>query len=429
MQNEIYALIDINNAYASCERVFNPKLENRPVVVLSNNDGCAVARSAEAKALGVKMGQPKFEWQHLIQRHNIAVLSSNYALYAQFSHRFVEVLRQFVADSDIEQYSIDEVFIRLTDYTLIADITAYCREMKDLVLRWTGLPVSVGCGHSKTQAKLANYLAKKNSCFEGVCNLLSLDLTTIEMMLMQTPVQEVWGVGHQIAAKLGTMNIHSVIDLVTASPKFIGRHFSSLLERTVLELNGIACIQLEQVAPAKQQIICSRSFGRAVTGKDDVSEALTHFATNAHRKLRKQESCCRFIAVSIATNRFSKDKYCRFYTTIQLPDYTDDLFILNRAIMYALDNIWQSGHEYKRAGIVLFDIKPKKNCIPDLLINHASSQAKDQLNDTMDCISARFGRNAVMLGLSGKPGRNWSTIQAMKSPNYFSSFKELMEVN
>lgn len=428
MPREIYALVDINNAYVSCERVFNPKLNNRPVVVLSNNDKCAVARSSEAKALGIKMGQPYQQWKHLVSIHNIAVLSSNYALYAQFSERFMSVLSAFVAPSDIEQYSVDEVFIRLSDYTLISDLTDYGHEMKRRLLQWTGLPVCVGIGYSKTQAKFFNFLAKKNMCFDGVCNVADLDLACIEMMLMNTPVSEVWGVGHRIAARLEAFNITSVMQLVEANAKDMGRHFSSVLERTILELNGISCLEIEQITPDKQQIICSRTFGQTVTGKGDIKEALTHFTTNAHVKLRKQQSVCRLIAVSIATDRFDTANYSHFYTTIKLPDYSGDLLLLNQAVMYAVDKIWKDGQSYKRAGIILMDIKRKNYWVPELFIDPTGAEEREQLNDTVAAINQRYGRGSLMLGLSGKSGRIWSLQQNMKSPSYFSNFSELLVI-
>lgn len=429
MKERIFALVDVNNCYPSCERVYDPTLNNRPVIVLSNNDGCAVARSAEAKALGIKMGQPRHEWRHLEARHNIAVRSSNYALYAEFSSRFMDVLSQFVAPADIYQYSIDEVFIELTDYVTICDPTEYAKEMKDRVLMWTGLPVCVGVGRSLTQAKLANFLAKKNTAFNGVCNLLDYDPTSIETILMNTPAEEVWGVGSRIAARLGNMGINTITDLIAANPKMIGKQFNSMLERTVLELNGIPCFEFDHEPQDKQQIMCSRSFGQAVKTKHDVKEALTLFTTNAVKKLRDQGSCGKFVAVSISSNRFKQDKYVNFYRTVQLPDHTDDLFTINEAVMYATDNIFQPGHDYKRAGIMIFDIKSKNRCVPDLFADHSKREEREQLNSVFESVRDKFGKGSLMLGLSGRPDRTWSMNQGMKSPDYFSNFKELMVIN
>lgn len=428
MKDTVWAITDINNCYCSCERVFNPSLNNRPVIVLSNNDGCAVARSAEAKALGIKMGQPKHEWEHLIARHNIAVLSSNYALYGEFSHRFYSVIGQFVAPEDFEPYSIDEVFVRLDPYQNIYEYTAVGRQIKERIYKWLGLPVCVGIGRTKTQAKLANFIAKKNPCFGGVCNLMEADRSLIRKILVETPVDEVWGVGRRIAKRLEAMSIYTIMDLIRADAKVIGRHFSSVLERTVLELQGISCLQVEDLPADKQQIMSSRSFGQSISDKSLIKEALTHYTINAVDKLRAQNSYCRLVSVGVQTSWFDRENYFSPHLVVQLNDYTNDVFEINQAVTFAVDRIFKDGHKFKRGGIVLHDIIPKKAFMPNLFTDHSHRDERENLNQAFAKVNARFGRNTIMLGLSGKTDRAWSMKQAMRSQDYFSDAKQLMEV-
>ncbi len=235
-ENEIFALVDVNNCYVSCERVFNPALNDRPTIVLSNNDGCAVARSQEAKDLGIKMGVPVFQIKELIKQHNIQVLSSNFSLYGEMSKRFMELLGDYVAPGDQEVYSIDECFLKLTAYEHLFDLTVYAQDMRAKAWRWLGLPCCIGIGRSKTEAKIANHLAKKNKFFNGVCNLAHMDPCSTETLLAQVDVSEVWGVGRQNCKKLNTMGVQSVLDLINANPKEIKKQFSIVMEKTVLEL-------------------------------------------------------------------------------------------------------------------------------------------------------------------------------------------------
>lgn len=282
----VFALIDVNNCYVSCERIFNPALNGRPVLVLSNNDGCVVARSQEAKNLGIKMGVPVFQIKHLIKQHNIAVLSSNYALYGEMSRRFMKVLADFVAPHEQEIYSIDECFLELTAYQQLYDLSDYAQQMRERIKQWLGLPVSVGIGYSKTQAKIANHLAKKNPSFEGVVSWLSADYCILEDMLLNTEVGEVWGVGRQIRKQLNALNIQNVLDLIEADHKLIRRYFTIVTEQTVLELQGVACLNIEDVLPERKQIISSRSFGQPVTQIDELREAVTLFMLRAVERLR-----------------------------------------------------------------------------------------------------------------------------------------------
>ena len=273
-QNKIFALVDINNCYVSCERVFNPSLNNQPVIVLSNNDGCAVARSQEAKNLGIKMGVPLFQLKDLVEQHNITVLSSNYALYAEMSRRFIKVLAEFVTPQEQEIYSIDECFLDLTAYASNYDLTAYAHLILDRLSRWLGLPACIGIGRTKTEAKMANHIAKKNSYLKGVCNLVSMDYCSVEDLYRTIEVSEVWGIGRQHTKKLNSLSINTVLDFVCASPLMIKDQFSIVMQRTLLELQGISCIEIEQNPKSKKQIIASRSFGQKVYSCEDLKKQL-----------------------------------------------------------------------------------------------------------------------------------------------------------
>lgn len=260
MKEKIIALIDINNCYVSCERLFQPKLNDKPVIVLSNNDGCAVARSQEAKDLGIKMGVPLFQIKDIVEKHNVVVLSSNYAVYEEMSRRFTETIKTFVSEKDVEVYSIDETFVELTSYKN-QDLNLLVTLIKNTLLQWLGLPVCIGIGRSKTEAKMANHIAKKNKYLNGICNLVEMDPCSKEGLFQTIDVSEVWGVGRKHSKKLHSLNIKSVFDLAIADPAFIQSQFSVVMKRTVLELQGTACIELEEVAPDKKQIVSSRSFG------------------------------------------------------------------------------------------------------------------------------------------------------------------------
>ena len=243
--HNIYALVDINNCYVSCERIFNPSLNNKPVIVLSNNDGCAVARSQEAKDLGIKMGVPLFQIKDIVEQHQVQVLSSNYALYAEMSRRFMKVLSDFVSPKEQEIYSIDECFLDLTAHAENYDLTDYAQQIRQRIFSWLGLPVCIGIGRSKTEAKLANHIAKKNAYFNGVCNLVSMDPCSAETLHQAIDVGEIWGIGRKHSKKLNSLGIHSVMDFVLASPLMIRDQFSVVMHRTLLELHGLACIELE----------------------------------------------------------------------------------------------------------------------------------------------------------------------------------------
>jgi DNA polymerase V len=419
-----FALIDGNNFYVSCERVFNPSLENKPVVVLSNNDGCAVARSAEVKALGVKMGTPWFQMQDLAREHGIIALSSNYTLYADMSNRMMSVLRQYSPHQEV--YSIDECFLGLDG--MHQDLAAYGQQMRQQVRRWTGIPVCVGIGPTKTLTKLANHIAKKGAKWNGVCDLGALPEAELNALLASIEVGEVWGVGRRLREQLAEMHIHTVLALKQADPALIRRRFSVVLERTVLELRGISCMALEEVAPDKQQIVCSRSFGMAVLTLAELREAVSSYMTRATQKLRRQSSIAGAIHVFITTGPFrEKDPQYSQGITIPLPHASDDTSQLIRVALWALKRIYRPGFRYAKAGVMLMDLGPAGRRQPTLFTDDAAERRSATLMLTLDSINRKMGKDALFLASSGI-GKAWRMQQGNKSPCYTTSWKQLAQV-
>lgn len=353
-----YALVDANNFYVSCERVFAPKLRHRPVVVLSNNDGCCVARSEEAKALGIRMGQPYFEVRDLLRRHDGRALSSNYALYADMSRRLMTVIGQFSPEQEV--YSIDESFLRFTGFDQW-DLTEQGRRLRERVWQWTGLPVGVGIGATKTLAKFANRLAKRHPDFKGVgvCNLLDLSSARQHGYCAASPVDAVWGIGGRWAARLKAQGIQTVADLQGADLATLQRRFNVVLARTAMELNGIPCLSLEEAPPPRQQIIASRSFGIPVTEIAMLREAVASHTARAAAKLRHEGLAAGIIQVLIATNPFiPEEPQYHPACCVPLPIPTADTARLIRAALAGLSALYKEGYRYKRAGIVLLDLAP-----------------------------------------------------------------------
>jgi DNA polymerase V len=424
----MFALVDANNFYVSCERVFRPDLEHKPVVVLSNNDGCVVARSAEAKALGVKGGAPWFKWQPLARKHGIVAFSSNYALYGDMSNRVVYILRDF--SPDIETYSIDESFLRIDGVAhLYGGAMTMGQQIRSRIRQWTGLPVCVGIGPTKTLSKLANHLAKKHPEFAGVCDLFALSRQERCTWMNQTDVGEVWGVGRQLVGKLRSMGIHTVLDLRNASPKSMRTRFSVVLEHTCEELRGIPCLDLEEVAPPKQQILTSRSFGSSVEAWADLQEAVATFAARSAEKLRQQQSVAGAVLVFIRTNRHREDE--AQYTpsvTVPLPHSTDDTLILTSAAIRGLKAIYRKGFRYKKAGVLLAMISDKENRQASLFEEADDETKTTRLMAVMDTINQRYGKDTLYCGLSGR-GNAWAMRAENRSPRYTTRWDELPVVS
>jgi DNA polymerase V len=414
------ALIDGNNFYVSCERVFNPKLEGRPVVVLSNNDGCAVARSAEVKALGVKMGTPWFQMKDLAQKHGIIAMSSNYALYADMSNRMMSVLAQYSPDQEI--YSIDECFLGLDGFGHY-DLVEYGKTMRRQVLRWVGIPVCVGIAETKTLAKLANHCAKKGFAGEdGVCDFGRLSEVELSRLFSGIEVGEVWGVGRQISRKLGDMGITNVEGLRTADAKTLRDRFSVVLERTVAELNGVACIELEHDVQNKQQIMSSRSFGNYVHDLAPLREAVASYIAIAAEKLRRQRSLAGMVQVYIRTNphKETAPQYQKGLT-IPLPEATDDTLRLTRAALWGLKRIYQPGYAYQKAGVALLNLTDAATAQMSLF-----SKTKDnpQLMQVMDRINGIWGRGTLRSAAEGIQ-KGWKMKRERMSPCYTTDWEQV----
>lgn len=411
------ALIDVNNFYVSCERVFNPKLENKPVVVLSNNDGCAISRSNEAKELGIKMGTPWFKLKEFAKQENVTALSSNYTLYLDMSHRVMTLLSKFSPDQEV--YSVDESFLDLTSFKS-KDLIKYGQQIKTKIKQWSGLPVSIGIGSTKTLSKLANHIAKKNPSFKGVCNLNVMDEDTLETWMSHFPVSDVWGVGRSLAPKLNQLGIISVLDLKHADPDYIRQQFSIVLEKTVRELNGVMCIELKDIEEPNKEIIVSRSFGRRVRDKQELIEAVTSYTSRAAERMRKQNSVATSLYIYIRTSPHNDKKQYANGVNIPLFQPSDDTIVLTNAALLGLDYIYREGFDYQKAGITLCNLTSKDK-VQGNLFNNTISNSRMRV---MDTINQRW-KGKLRLGSEGIT-KEWEMKANFKSRNYTTNWDQLI---
>lgn len=420
------ALVDVNNFYVSCERVFNPSLEGKPVVVLSNNDGCAVARSNEVKALGVRMGEPWFKLKDLARQHGIVAYSSNYALYANMSNRVMKILSGFSPDHEV--YSIDECFLDLTGFQHL-DLTDYGQTIRQRIRQWTGLPVCVGIGPTKTLAKLANHIAKKNPEFNGVCDLNAMSAEASASWLSRIEAGEVWGIGRKLAPRLAEMGIHTVLDLKDADPVMMRTRFSVVMEKTIRELNGVVCIDLEEMAAPKKQIISSRSFGIAVTDLDSLMESVTLYISTAAEKLRRQQSYAGVVSVSIRTSPFNeRAPYYANSMSIPLPSPTDDTMRLVKAALWGLKRLYRPGYKYQKAGVMLTELVPSAGRQRGLFEETSATDVrKAKLMKVMDEVNRDMGKRTLIIASQGM-SQPWKMKQGNKSPSYTTKWAEIKEV-
>ena len=411
------ALIDVNNFYVSCERVFNPKLENKPVVVLSNNDGCAISRSNEAKELGIKMGTPWFKLKEFAKQKNVTALSSNYTLYLDMSHRVMTLLSKFSPDQEV--YSVDESFLDLTTFKS-KDLIKYGQQIKTKIKQWTGLPVSIGIGSTKTLSKLANHIAKKNPSFKGVCNLNVMDQDTLDTWMSHFPVSDVWGIGRSLAPKLNQLGITSILDLKHADPDYIRQQFSIVLEKTVRELNGIMCIELKDVEEPNKEIMVSRSFGRRVKNKQELIEALTSYTSRAAERMRKQESVATSLYVYVRTSPHDDKNQYANGVNIPLFQPSDDTMVLTNAALLGLNYIYRDGFDYQKAGITLCNLTSKHK-VQGNLFNNTISNTRMKVLDT---INQRW-KGKLKLGSEGVT-KEWEMRANFKSKNYTTNWDQLI---
>ncbi|TPS87923.1 Y-family DNA polymerase [Acinetobacter baumannii] len=427
-QNKVFFLIDVNNMYVSCERVFDPSLNERPVIVLSNNDGCAVARSNESKALGIKMGVPLFQIKDIVQQHNVIVLSSNYAMYAEMSRRFHTILASYVTAEEVEPYSIDECFVDFTAYEKNFDLEKVGQQMRQQIWKWLGLPVCVGIGRSKTEAKIANHIAKKNPGFNSVCDLVNMDPCNKEYYFSLIDVSEVWGVGRKHAKKLQSMGINTVFDLACTEPREMQKLFSIVMARTIYELQGISCIEIEHPPPSKKQIVASRSFGGRVTKLTDLKEAISMYAQDACKRLRDEGLLCGCMIAFVQSNPF--DANVPFYNksiTGSFSEPTDCAIDFVKAATRMLNDIYKEGIKYKKCGVVLTCLEPKSGHTYDLLTDFETIEKKEQLMRALENVHTKFGKKKIGVGPCFIPNRNWSMSRDKLSRNPFK-WDELLTI-
>lgn len=419
-ENKVFFLIDVNNMYVSCERVFAPSLNDKPVIVLSNNDGCAVARSNESKALNIKMGVPLFQIKDIVQQHNVIVLSSNYAMYAEMSRRFHTILASYVTAEEVEPYSIDECFVDFTAYEKNFDLEKVGQQMRQQIWKWLGLPVCVGIGRSKTEAKIANHIAKKNPGFNSVCDLVNMDPCNKEYYFSLIDVSEVWGVGRKHSKKLQSMGINTVLDLACAEPRELQKKFSIVMARTIYELQGISCIEIEHTPPSKKQIVASRSFGSRVTELTDLKEAISMYAQDACKRLRDEGLLCGCMIAFVQSNPF--DPNVPFYNksiTGSFSEPTDCAIDFVKAATRMLNDIYKEGIKYKKCGVVLTCLEPKSGHTYDLLTDFEMIEKKEQLMRALDNVHTKFGKKKIGVGPCFVPNRNWSMSRDKLSRNPF----------
>ncbi|HGE6135317.1 TPA: translesion error-prone DNA polymerase V subunit UmuC [Vibrio cholerae] len=419
----VFALVDCNNFYASCEKLFRPDLKDTPIVVLSNNDGCVVARSREAKSLGIKMGVPVFQIKAEIQRHGILAFSSNYALYADLSSRVMRTLEEMAPR--VEVYSIDEAFLDLTGIESAISLVEFGQQVRERIGHWIGITVCVGIAPTKTLAKLANHAAKKYPATQGVVDLTNPDRQ--RRLLALVPVDDVWGVGRRLSKRLNALGITTALDLANASPRAIRDQFSVVLERTVRELNGESCIELEEIPPTKKQIVCSRSFGAKVTQFELLREAVCEYATRATEKLRKEQQQAKVMTVFIRTSPF-KDNEPQYSNSasgeLLIPscDTRDFIELAN----HLLKRIWKDGFRYAKAGVMLSHFYDLGMFQPGLFDDVSTRSNSQQLMSVLDTINQSGAGKVFFAGQGTK--KDWSMKREHLSPAYTTRWDQLPRV-
>lgn len=421
MNQNIFALVDCNNFYASCEKLFRPDLANMPVVVLSNNDGCVIARSKEAKKLGIKMGVPVFQVRELLQKHGVKAFSSNYALYADMSQRVMNTLEDLAPR--VEVYSIDEAFLDLTGVSYSQSLTEFGLSIRQVIQKCIGITVCVGIAPSKTLAKLANHAAKTWHKTGGVVDLTSKNRQ--RKLLALLPVNEVWGIGSKLTKRLQQLGIDTALQLADADPKFIRQHFSVVVERTVRELNGESCIALEEMAPTKKQIISSRAFGERITDKQQMREAISEYISRACKKLRQEQQQAKHLTVFLRTSPFSdKDAPYSASKSLELDSPSSDTRVFLTKAMRLLDGLWVDGYRYAKAGVMLADFYDpgvyQPGLFDDPIVQKESDQALMQLMDKLNTKHA----NTIFFASQGAK-QDWSMKRELLSPAYTTNWREL----
>jgi DNA polymerase V len=406
------ALCDCNSFYASCETVFDPKLRGKPVIVLSNNDGCVVARLPQAKAIGIKMGEPAFQIRHLIEKHNVQVFSSNYALYGDLSQRVMSALSEFTPEFEV--YSIDEAFLNLTSFSHL-DLTHYAKQIRQTVLQWTGVPTSIGIAPTKVLTKVAGDYAKKH--YEGVL-LMS---QPPDPLLADFPIADLWGIGRKHSQSLQAHGIKTALQLRDVELSWAKKEYSILMQRLVLELRGQPCFSLELNPPPKKSITVSRSFSRPITALPELREAVATYTSRAAEKLRQHELTADAIQVFALTSRFKAD-YFSDSVTLTFHYSSDNTAEILKFALLGCDHIFQPEFQFKKAGVILLGLRLKS--LRQLSLWEPDEERSDALMQTMDSINAQFGRGTIQFAAAGlkKP---WAMKGEMRSPRYTTVWSEI----
>lgn len=425
MTAKTFALVDCNNFYASCEKLFRPDIKDAAVVVLSNNDGCVVARSKEAKALGIKMGIPAFQIRELLETGQLLAFSSNYALYADISARVMTTLEQLAPA--VEVYSIDEAFLDLTGVSNCVNLTAFGQQVRSTIQQWIGITVCVGIAPTKTLAKLANHAAKK--WHKAGCVVDLTDIARQRKLMSLLPVSEVWGIGSKLTVKLNKLGINTVLDLANAKPAFMRQQFSVVVSRIVQELNGESCLELEQIAPTKKEIVSSRSFGERITCKQQMHEAISEYVSRACQKLRKEKQQAKQLTVFLRTSPFSDRERDPYYansisTTLIAPSADTRKFLSVAAKL--LDKIWQDGYRYAKAGVMLSDFYDEDMYQGSLFEPEPPVQKSEALMTMLDKLN-NSGKGKVWFASQGIK-QDWSMKRGLLSPQYTTSWVDLPRV-
>ncbi len=420
MRDKVFALIDCNAFYVSCERVFNPKLNNRPVVALSNNDGCIISRSKEAKALGIKMGVPLFKVKDIVEKEKVVVFSSNYTLYADMSRRVMNIISSSSPYTEI--YSIDEAFVELS--SLPIDYESYAHQLRQTILQHTGIPVSIGIASTKTLAKVANHKAKKDDSLNGVCSLVNYN--NIDQILELTEVGDVWGVGRRLSKKLINHGIHNAKLLKNCSDSWIRKMMSVNGLKTITELRGISCIPLEEYSMTRKSCCTTRSFGKLLTNLEDIEQAVTTFARRAAERIRSESLAASCVSVFVRTNPF--DKKSAYYSngssrTLSHPTH-DSITIIETALLLT-KRIFKNNYQYKKAGVLLSGLCDESE-IQETLFEKNYNQNSD-LMSAIDAINYRYGRDTLQMASECKVG-NWKQKRENCTRNYTTQIDRLLLV-
>ena len=418
-QNNSIALIDCNNFYASCERIFNPRLIGKPIVVLSNNDGCIITRSAEAKELGIKMGEPYFKAKKIIDKNNVKVFSSNYSLYGDISQRVMETLARFA--SDVEIYSIDEAFLGLNGFENY-ELSKYCQYIRRTIKQWVGIPVSIRVSTTKTLSKIANNLAKKNKEYDGVCILKSW--FDINEALKLTSIEDVWGIGRRLSVFLKKYKINTAYDFTQLDKGWIRKNMGVVGEKTFLELCGVSCIELELIPSDKKSCCVSRSFSKPVEKIDDLEESISSYGTRVAEKIREEGLVAESMSIFVLTNYFNrKEKQYSNSIKLQLPYPTNNSIKIVKRALEGIKKIYRQGYRYKKAGVILYGLTKAKQTRGLLDYDRESS---DSVMNTLDRINERYGSSTIRLASEGVD-KSWSMRRESVSPCYTTRFDDLVE--